>query len=111
VPHFSVEMVADSGATRHTELLGGTGTPASVRDFDPVGMTLVESRTIRISNAADAIKFQRKAVMTGRAGSYDVITNSCVTHCMNVAAAGGVQSAGVRDFAANFGWSYKDLRR
>ncbi|WP_326557205.1 polymorphic toxin-type HINT domain-containing protein [Micromonospora sp. NBC_01796] len=112
VPHFSVEVVADSGGgTRHTELLGGTGTPASVRDFNSVGMTLVESRTIRISNAAAAINFQRRAVMTGRAGSYDVITNSCVTHCMNVAAKGGVQSAGVRDFAAHFGWSYKDLRR
>ncbi|MEV6798806.1 RHS repeat-associated core domain-containing protein [Micromonospora rifamycinica] len=111
VPHFSAEVVADSGATRHTELLGGTGTPASVRDFDPVGMTLIESRTIRIPDAAGAITFQKRAVMRGRAGSYNVITNSCVTHCMNVAAAGGVGSVGVRDFASNFGWSYKDLRR
>lgn len=109
VPHFTVEVVADKGARRHTERLGAAGERTIAVAHDPEGLVWVESRSIRVTDARSAIKFQDDSVSEGETGLYDYLTNSCFTYCRDVATHGGVQTSGIRDFAALFGWTYKDL--
>ena len=84
-------MIVRSGnAALHTEqviLSGGQTTIATVEVAAPVVRTV----TVSLPDAAAAIRYQQ-AVLGQATGTYNLATNSCVTHCGNVLRAGGLEA-------------------
>jgi hypothetical protein len=109
-PHFSVEVSDGINPPSHTEQVITAADHSSTRIVPFMsGMQLVDSVTIRVPNAAAAIAEQQRLIGIADTGPYSIISNSCLSHCMDVARAGGIEVSGVRDFASSLGWSVRDL--
>jgi hypothetical protein len=54
---------------------------------------------------------QNRLLAAGNLGQYSLLGNSCVTHCMDVARAGGLQVSGMRDFATMLGRTWQWFRK
>ncbi|MBV1856755.1 RHS repeat-associated core domain-containing protein [Catellatospora tritici] len=112
VPHFTVEIRdAEGNLLYHTEQVHmEEGKITAIDPFEPADdLRLLESVTIPIPDAQAAMEFQKKMVAKGAVNQpWDAFTNSCVTHCMNVAQAGGIDILNdQRAFANKLGKSYK----
>ena len=71
-----------------TELsrVGATGT--EILEFTQPSGRLLGQAQIELPNAGEALNFQRNLIGES-VGEYNPFTNSCATHCANVANAGG----------------------
>ncbi|MGV9317273.1 polymorphic toxin-type HINT domain-containing protein, partial [Streptomyces sp. NPDC003691] len=111
-PHFSIE-VSNGSTSRHTEqiILAKDYSSTAIYNFRP-GLKKVSSTTIRLPNPNAALEEQRRLVQdAGDLGAYDKIGNSCISHCMVVGQAGGLDVDNLRDFAGLFGLGVRDLIR
>ncbi|MEU9046817.1 MULTISPECIES: polymorphic toxin-type HINT domain-containing protein [unclassified Kitasatospora] len=108
-PHYSVE-VSNGSVSRHTEQIHSEDKLTTEIDDFEKATPKRRSITIPLPNPQAALALQHRLVNSSRSlGAYDQITNSCLTHCRAVAAAGGLPTAGVREFGALFGLSVRDL--
>ncbi|TWF73456.1 RHS repeat domain-containing protein [Kitasatospora viridis] len=108
-PHFSVE-VSQGRWSLHTEQFHTEEYDDTWIDYhDPEGLTKLDSITIDLPDPQEAMQFQRDQMKEDGFGEYDVITNSCFSHCMDVGRAGGLEASGVRDFAKLFGIDWREL--
>jgi hypothetical protein len=73
-------------------------------------MPLIDSVTIPLPNASAAAATQARLLGQGNLGQYNLLTNSCVTHCMDVARSGGLEVPGMRDFATMLGRTWPWFR-
>lgn len=94
--HATIRLDADGVSLETKQVLPGwdgvespNGRPTTGAIAEPLGENVVE-RTFNLPNAARALKAQQDSI-GAPLGAYDGIHNSCVTYCVGILVAGGVE--------------------